>query len=113
MLSRAQGIFNQLAEVKDRLPTQVAVCFGFALPTRSSSDMRLQDRVNTEAESVEFNFQPNPASFATPIPTVTASFSASSDPSDSSLELGEDVAVSADQRCSPDSGCRLHGDIFS
>nr|CDS33332.1 TBC1 domain family 5 [Hymenolepis microstoma] len=36
ILSRAQGIFNQLSEVRDRLPEEVAVFLGFAAPPSSS-----------------------------------------------------------------------------
>ncbi|VDD82414.1 unnamed protein product [Mesocestoides corti] len=38
VLSRAQGIYNQLTEVKDRLPSEVAITLGFVPAPSSASD---------------------------------------------------------------------------
>ena len=113
-MSRAQGIYNQLAEVKDRLPTEVAVCFGFALPS-SLGDGRRPGQSNGEEGDlpVDFSLDPSARGFVVsgnmgPV----SSFSPSSAPSNSSLEVGEDVADSAGRRLSPESVLGEHEDIL-
>lgn len=95
VLSRAQGIYDQLFEVKDRLPNEVAVFLGFSLPPAPSAgspgvstflDARHRSSVDEEGLLEACNFS---LESTMPIPPVNS-------PVMGCLEVGEDVANSTD-----------------
>ncbi|VDM18517.1 unnamed protein product, partial [Hydatigera taeniaeformis] len=94
VLSRAQGIYHQLLEVKDRLPNEVAVCLGFAPPADTSADVA----VSTPSDAClnkEEEFPPVTEACEFGLEFTTASPSSSSFHSD--LEVGGDIVMSG--RC--------------
>ncbi|VDK22394.1 unnamed protein product [Taenia asiatica] len=91
VLSRAQGIYHQLLEVKDRLPNDVAVCLGFALPA-ATSGVVATSASSDACHDNEGDFLPVIEDCGFGLEPTAASPSSSSFHSD--LEVGEDIVMS-------------------
>ncbi|KAL5107475.1 TBC1 domain family member 15 [Taenia crassiceps] len=92
VLSRAQGIYYQLLEVKDRLPNDVAVCLGFALPDATSGGVTTSALSDTCHDNEE-DFLSVVEDCGFGLKPSAASPSSSSLHSD--LEVGENIIMSA------------------
>ncbi|KAH9280221.1 TBC1 domain family member 17 [Echinococcus granulosus] len=91
VLSRAQGIYNQLLEIKDHLPNEVAVCLGFALPAVTSAGIATSTSSDACHDNEE-DFLPAIEDCGFGLEPTAASPSSSSFHSD--LEVGEDIVIS-------------------
>ncbi|KAL5969816.1 TBC1 domain family member 15 [Taenia solium] len=90
VLSRAQGIYHQLLEVKDRLPNDVAVCLGFALPAATSGGVATSASSDACHDN-EGDFLPVIEDCGFGLEPTAASPPSSSH---SDLEVGEDIVMS-------------------
>ncbi|VDO08266.1 unnamed protein product [Rodentolepis nana] len=90
VLSRAQGIFNQLSEVRDCLPNEVAVFLGFAPPPSSGppGDGRHRSSVDEEGLLATCNFSLESAFPSSNSPPLNDN---ANDKSISAVEVGEDA----------------------